>query len=701
MAESNAGDRRLTRRRTFAARWPEALADAPRAPFWLARLLEESGEWLFLVWLLASGWSLSPDARTTGLLLAAWLVARPLLALAGERLRPVVGRTATTLLALGRGALVALTVLVAADRIELLLLAGLLFGGLSAWAGASRPAVLRRLFGGANISAAGAFDTFIGRLGFVLGPLAATLTMLIAPALAGWLAALALISAWLVFSVLVGWERRTVADRDAFVRPQQPLTSGAVAASEPAAPSISRFTPLVQVNAPTLVATTLAVGALVGGLLALGPQLAAAQTGSAVLVGVGLGVVGLGALLLRLPMARFRLHLPPVLLVPLVVLVVVLVSLAVGLSGYPLIVAPGLFVLGSLSAALDGELVVRLRRLGDRGPAVSRAMLVALGLGQLIGALAVTLLGGDFGALSTALALLAVGAVAVQGVALFADRAAIAAARHQVQQFSWNSNPAPRAAEPISADTRAGRLAGWITRQVEIELVDVTLPQSGRHYAIARPSGDGRDSLFEQAKRDPERQMPFWAKVWPSGVALADVVVERAAEVRDRQVLELGAGLGVTACTVLEEGGRLVTADYSLLPLALCRLNGLTNTGRGQGSICFNWRDEEQVREVLRRHPPIGLIIAADVLYEGRDVMPLVGVLERLLAAGGALWLAEPLRKTAQRFLDTVAALGWQVESRTIQADWPDATDGRVNVHVIRREESPVEAALGLGGWQL
>jgi len=229
----------------------------------------------------------------------------------------------------------------------------------------------------------------------------------------------------------------------------------------------------------------------------------------------------------------------------------------------------------------------------------------------------------------------------------------------------------------------------------------VRLPVSGRHYAIARPSGDGRDRLFEEAKADPERQMPYWAKVWPSGVALADIVVERAAEVRERQVLELGAGLGVTACTVLEEGGRLVTADYSLLPLALCRLNGLINTGRAPGSSCFNWRDEAQVEEVLRRHPPIGLILAADVLYEFRDIKPLIDVIERLLAPGGSLWLAEPVRRTAQRFLDIVAAQGWTIESRRIRAAWPDATDGWVNVHVIRREEQPAELVLGLAGGQL
>ena len=53
----------------------------------------------------------------------------------------------------------------------------------------------------------------------------------------------------------------------------------------------------------------------------------------------------------------------------------------------------------------------------------------------------------------------------------------------------------------------------------------------------------------------------------------------RKEEVASKHVLELGAGLGVTACAVLEYGGDIVTADYSALPLAHCRLNTLVNSG--------------------------------------------------------------------------------------------------------------------------
>ncbi len=95
------------------------------------------------------------------------------------------------------------------------------------------------------------------------------------------------------------------------------------------------------------------------------------------------------------------------------------------------------------------------------------------------------------------------------------------------------------------------------------------------------------------------------------------------------------------------------------------------------------------------------LIIAGDVLYEGRDAEPLLNVIDRLLVAQGSLWLAEPVRRTAQRFLDAAAALGWEIESRQVKADWPDATNGPVNLHFLTRSAEPDRIVADLGGWRI
>jgi predicted nicotinamide N-methyase len=183
--------------------------------------------------------------------------------------------------------------------------------------------------------------------------------------------------------------------------------------------------------------------------------------------------------------------------------------------------------------------------------------------------------------------------------------------------------------------------------------------------------------------------LPYWAEIWPSGIALGDVALARAAALAGRAVLELGSGLGITAAAALEAGGELLAADYSAVSLALCRHNALRNAGREPRTMEINWRaptDELLAHaDAIRGYPRI---LAADVLYETRDIAPLLALTERLLAPDGVLWLAEPGREAAQRFLAAATALGWGRESETHDGPWTEGTNVRVGVHFLRRPGS-------------
>jgi predicted nicotinamide N-methyase len=653
-----------------------------------------------LVWLLASGWQLSADPRHSGLLVAAWLLPQRVALLAAPQLSHSVPRLAwwaAAVLAVAGAA-------VLGSGMERLLLLAIGIGGLIAIWRVDRIIFTGSRGSGGLLQQVGAYEAFITRLGMPLGALLASAMLLSGRPAVALGAGLAAIGVALLVTLIAARgqgvaEARPSASAAAVSSGPNPLPGTGLTAAR-AGDATSHFRTLVMPRRTTYLLAAMIGGALAAAIVASLPQLLAevAQLDVA-LLGVALALLGLGALVPRPPVAKLRNRLPPALLVTGLVAGLAVCAALVVLLGQWLVGLLLLPLAGLLGRTLEVEQLIQHRRGGYDAAARLRWLVGAFALGQLAGAALVLGLGREPVAIGGPLVLLALAGVALTALALLLDRRSLGALRHQVQQFSWNARPEPRPFEAPASHTRAARLARWIGRQVELELVDVSLPVSGRRYAIARPSGEGRDSLFEQAKADPERQMPYWAKVWPSGVALADVVVERSAEVRNQQVLELGAGLGVTACAVLEEGGRVLTADYSLLPLALCRLNGLSNAAGTTGSICFNWRDERQVEGVLARHPPISLVLAADVLYEFRDIQPLIDVIERLLAPGGSLWLAEPVRRTAQRFLDTVAESGWQIESRRLRADWPDATDGWVNVHIIRREAASADAGLAHGGW--
>lgn len=661
---------------------------------WIARFAQRSALWLTLFALAAM-----PVARDDFGLAATILVAyfAPLTAMhfVPRGLRARLASLPEPLYALLLAATAAAIWLLAGGgtydagqaAVAALILSALVLALFAAGAGLAHRAALSRSAPLAQLGPAGATQWLVDRAAVAVVPIPAGILSLIDPGLA------ALVGAGLfalaVIALLVGGRRALAVAREA-----EPVTRG----------GLTRGLLVYHASA-------FAGGALAGALLSL----LLVEPGAALLA-----LVGVGMLIGAPPMPRVLLRISaPVVVLGISAGEAILVG-GMLLMGQPWYAQPAwviivaLPLLGVAAATRDAVRRIAVRRLAPDGAydAAENATHAVMGSGQLVGAL-VVLLGAESAlGVPGAVILVAVVQLIVVGVAFAAGgvRANLQVGglstlpiKSVVHTLSWATNPPAQMSDFAGTEVREQRLARWIGRQVDLERLAVTLPVSGRHYAIERPVDASRERLFEAGRADPDRQMPYWAKVWPSGVALADVVVERAGRVKGARVLELGAGLGVTACAVLEANGQLMTADYSALPLAICRLNTLTNTGRAPRATCFNWRYPPEVARAMAQPDFRGgfpLILAADVLYEGRDAIPLLHVIERLLTPDGELWLAEPVRRTAQRFLDAAAELGWDIESRQVKAAWPDATDGPVNLHFLRRSPAPDAVAADLGGWR-
>lgn len=247
---------------------------------------------------------------------------------------------------------------------------------------------------------------------------------------------------------------------------------------------------------------------------------------------------------------------------------------------------------------------------------------------------------------------------------------------------------------------RVSSLYDFLDREYGMQESSVTLPISGREYRVLRPAQETIDHLFATA---PVHLQPFWTRIWPSGVALADVVLSRASELRDRQVLELGSGLGVTAAATTQAGATVIAADFSAAALAYCRLNTLVNAQDGPRTLPpLDWRNPSRQASVrLDAYGQFSVVLAADVLYESGDIGPLMHLIDRVLTPDGALWLAEPGRATAQRFLYRMAADGWHGDSMSIEVPEENGSTQNVNVHILRRPSSLDWLRSSLGGWRV
>jgi len=233
----------------------------------------------------------------------------------------------------------------------------------------------------------------------------------------------------------------------------------------------------------------------------------------------------------------------------------------------------------------------------------------------------------------------------------------------------------------------AARIDDYLAQlRTTIDLRDdqVTIPGADVSLLVTRPADT--DALLDGAADDPEQNLPYWSELWPSGIALAAAILQDPEFVRRKPVLELGSGVGITAAIALAAGAEVLATDYSPESLLLTRITALRHCGREPQTMRVNWR--QPAADLLGAHP-VGypVVLAADVLYERRDIQPLLDLFDRTVAPDGLLWLAEPGRPPASIFLETASRQGWSFSSATWHGPWPDAGDADViaRVHQLRR----------------
>jgi predicted nicotinamide N-methyase len=170
------------------------------------------------------------------------------------------------------------------------------------------------------------------------------------------------------------------------------------------------------------------------------------------------------------------------------------------------------------------------------------------------------------------------------------------------------------------------------------------------------------------------RPVPYWARPWPSGLALAGALAEPevAVTLRGARVLELGCGLGAPSVVAARAGADVLATDgvedavaFAAHVLALNEV--VAEVAR------VDWAAHG---EALVARGPFDVVLAADVLYTRGNVEVALTLWRRLLAPGGVLRVADPLRAGTRDFL--AAARGMFDVVSTERRD-----DG-VALHVLR-----------------
>ena len=164
------------------------------------------------------------------------------------------------------------------------------------------------------------------------------------------------------------------------------------------------------------------------------------------------------------------------------------------------------------------------------------------------------------------------------------------------------------------------------------------------------------------AQFEADEQLPYWADVWASSVAMARALRERPG-LCGSAVLELGCGLGLAGIAAAQAGAAVTMTDYEPDAVEFSRYNAAVNlTPEERARVSFrmlDWHDTEAAGT-------FDLVIGADIVYDRQNFAALVSCARRNLRPGGSFLVADPGRSIGRDFMRLAAGEGFRLSERSV-----------------------------------
>ncbi len=189
-------------------------------------------------------------------------------------------------------------------------------------------------------------------------------------------------------------------------------------------------------------------------------------------------------------------------------------------------------------------------------------------------------------------------------------------------------------------------------------------------FKIASPAIP--DALLDHstvhAAYEQDEYMPYWASLWPVAMFLAEEISARTWKA-DMSAIEIGCGLGLAGIAAAKKNLKVLFTDYDANAVKFaeknCALNGI--------------EDAEFALLDIRLPMPrtFDLIIVSDLIYERRNVEPLVNLIDHMLATEGIALVSDQGRPYQENFLTLLREKNFEwtsVQKKILNLDGNEVT---------------------------
>jgi predicted nicotinamide N-methyase len=181
-------------------------------------------------------------------------------------------------------------------------------------------------------------------------------------------------------------------------------------------------------------------------------------------------------------------------------------------------------------------------------------------------------------------------------------------------------------------------------------LYPIQLTQISSEKAIYVP-------IYEQVKDiyasllnlDPNTPFPFWAKLWPSSIALLDVLKAHPHLIQNKHVLEIGAGIGLPSLMMAPITKSIQISDHDLEAVALLQKNIEHLQLQNAEALQLDWNN-------IPKNMNPDVVILSDVNYDPTQFDCLVALIDNFIQQGCTIILSTPQRIMASPFVQKLEA---------------------------------------------
>jgi predicted nicotinamide N-methyase len=175
------------------------------------------------------------------------------------------------------------------------------------------------------------------------------------------------------------------------------------------------------------------------------------------------------------------------------------------------------------------------------------------------------------------------------------------------------------------------------------ELYYRAVPFNALGIELSLPDPDQVRAAYESGER---KEFPYWSKIWASSLALANWLKEEPQIITGKNILEIGAGIGLPSFIASSFASSVTISDHIPEAIDWMDLNITNLKLQNVKTGLVDWKQSPL--------PDADVVLLSDIGYEEEDFPDIRNMILHYITSGSQILLSVPFRMISANFIKLI-----------------------------------------------